>query len=189
MTDPLSSAKEGLGTSSTEETHLHPIGELVRSLLQTSEPPMTLDIDSLDELEDEIEALLDLPELQEAVETLLMISHTLEIEHEAIQPARAIVSLVEREHVLQALRALEHQAEATIAETEATDVTVKTNVFIETPRAKALLRAHTPRPKLPPNAVTEPMAHPPTDSSNEAPDSSDTNSAIKIGNLAFPKRL
>lgn len=184
MTDPSSSAEK----PSSEEPHLHPIGELVRSLLQTSEPALTLDIDALDEVEDELEALLDLPELQGAVETLLLISHTLEVDHEAIQPARAIVSLVEREHVLQALRALEHRTDSA-TDGDTTDVAIQTNVFLETPRAKALLRAHTPRPKLPPKTPTNPSAQTRADSANETPESSDTNSAIKIGNLAFPKRL
>lgn len=91
----------------TGEQRAHPIRDLVRQIARPG-PNNTITFDEADltALWEALEGQLEAESLLDAVETLLVEAHTLEVEHASPEAAEQIAELCERPEVLAALRRL-----------------------------------------------------------------------------------
>lgn len=73
---------------------------------EEGQEPAFLPPESIEEIEQLVDAFIGLPELIDAVETILIIAHALEVEKNSVQAAMKLIAIVERQKVLDAMKAL-----------------------------------------------------------------------------------
>lgn len=151
------------------DNELHPIGEVVASVLEDGpKGEVVLSNSGFDYIKSALYEYLDAGEaLMDAVDTLLVSAHLIEVEQGSRQVAERLVTLVDRPEVIDALRRVTEQAEARRAQ-EVAQSAEKFSKFTGQPHNA---RATTPARSDQPDSAASPKG------------------AVRLGDLAFPKRL
>lgn len=94
----------------TEETDVHrSVQEALASLVvdgEEGQEPAVFPAESLQKIEGIVDAFIGSTELIDCVETILVVAHLLEVEKESPRAAKKLVAIVDRDKVIDAMKAL-----------------------------------------------------------------------------------
>ena len=147
---------------SGSDPQLHPVAEVIIAVLKDGPDDIpVLDSEGLGHIEQVVDAFLPHgDELMEAVDCVLTIAHLLEVEKGAVDAARALVEIVDRQVVIDALVAVNDAKDVERAEA------------VESTASRFQEFSDAPKTPCPP-----------------APDDDAKDDALKLDNFSFRRRL
>ncbi|MEM7679041.1 MAG: hypothetical protein AAF449_23945 [Myxococcota bacterium] len=156
------------------ESEVHPLGAVIASVIEDGlHGQATLSHKGFEYVRRALDEYLDAGDaLMDAVDTLLLAAHYIEVEHGGRSAAERLVALVDRPEVIAAMRQIAEAAEADQAQQVAQSAEKFSKFRGDGPVVQPPSTVRRARPQASaPNAPSKPKG------------------AVRLGDLAFPKRL